>query len=235
MTALRAALAAALDLVTPTACPGCGHLDVVLCERCAAPLYGVPRRVDAETPFLHDGPPTWAATTYTDSTREVVLAWKRGREDLRGTLREAAGELVDRWAALGEGPVGGVVGIVPAPSGWVRRVRGLLVVRDLAETAAAAFAAARPGVEVRALDVVRRRGTGHLAGLGAGARAAARGTAVMRVRAHPPVDAWVVVDDVVTTGATLRAVATALRQASGRPVVAAFVLAATPRRSAAGM
>lgn len=230
-----AALRGALDLVTPTACAGCGRTDQVVCERCAALLYAAPRRADTEAPLLRDGPATWAAASYAGPTRDIVLAWKRGRADVGPVVHEAVRELVDRWAALGEGPSCGVVGVVPAPSGWVRRATGLLVVRGLADVVAGALAAARPGLRAVVVDAVRRPGFGHLAGLGAGARAAARTASALRVRSHPPVDVWVLVDDVVTTGATLRATAAALTSATGRPVALAFALAATPRRSGVGL
>jgi len=232
VNALAAALRGALDLVTPTACAGCGRVDAVVCEQCAAALFDVPRRADLDAPLLRAGPPTWAAAPYTGTTRQVVLAWKAGREDLHPLMREAVAGLVDRWASLGEAPAAGTVGVVPAPSGWVRRARGLVVTRQMAEVVATTLD--RPGLRATVTDVVRRRGHGHLAGLWTGARAAARRTN-LRVHAVPAVDCWVLVDDVVTSGATLAATAAALEAASRRAVSVAFVLAATPRRSGDGL
>lgn len=97
-------------------------------------------------------------------------------------MAEAAGALVDRWAALdGAAELGRRVAVVPAPSGWVRRARGLLVVAQLAEAVAATLAVARPGTVATVADVLRRPGTGHLAGLGVGARAASRTASALRV------------------------------------------------------
>lgn len=233
LDAVRHGLRSALDVVTPVTCAGCGRAEQVVCADCAAELYAPPRRADA--PLVSDVE-TWAATAYTGSTRELVLAWKRGRADVRPVVHDAVGQLADRWAALlpaGSPLVSATLGVVPAPSGWVRRARGLLVVAALADAVAVRLAEALPDARPEVADVLRRRGVGHLAGLGAAARAASRTAESLRVRELPVVDAWVLVDDVVTSGATLRASARALEGASGRPVVAALALAATPRRSGA--
>ena len=98
--AVRTGLIAALDIVTPTTCAGCGRLDHVICADCGADLFGPARRVDQDAPLLRDGPPTWAAASYSGPVRDLVLAWKRGRRDVRPLVAEAAGALVDRWATL---------------------------------------------------------------------------------------------------------------------------------------
>lgn len=229
---IRAGLVAALDLVTPTSCAGCGRLDHVVCPDCGSDLFGPARRADPAAPLLRDGPPTWVAASYSGPVQDLVISWKRGRRDVRPVVAEAMAALVDRWACLDDAaPLGRRVAVVPAPSGWVRRARGLLVVADLAEAVATALAAARPGTTADVPDVLRRPGSGHLAGLGVGARAASRRAAALRVRHLPAADSWVLVDDVVTTGATLRAAAGALEAVTGRPVAVAFALAATPPRS----
>ena len=133
---------------------------------------------------------------------------------------------------------GGELVLVPAPSGPMRRIRRRLVAAELADAFAQgieAAAAARLGsarVRIRTADILRRRPVlafgGHLAGRSADARAAARRDAI-RVVQNLEVDSVVVlVDDVVTSGATLDASYRALK-ACGIRVAGALVLARTPQ------
>lgn len=222
---LRRAAVEALDLATPQFCAGCGALGAAVCEPCAQPLYGPLLRVRARATDL----PIWAAAPYADSTRLVVQAWKRGRVDVAAQVLEAVATAADRWAA-----VSGLTPqlVVPAPSGWRRRLSGRLVARD-----AAGAAAARVGAQLR--DPLRRRwgvtAPAKLAGASARRRAAARTARTLRVVGPPPQAAGMkpavtvlLVDDVVTTGATLAAAAAVLEEAWGVCVVGALVLAAAP-------
>lgn len=142
----------------------------------------------------------------------------------------------------GRGHAGAPVLLVPVPSGGraVRR-RGRDVVAGLAVSTARELR--RRGVPVVVAPVLRpSRRLRDQAGLDASGRAGnlARALVVdgpaawaVPVRGAPPgagaVGPVVVVDDVVTTGATLAEAARALR-AAGAPVVAAAVLAAAQRR-----
>jgi len=219
-------------LAVPVACPGCGAPDVRWCSPCLAPLGAPPRRCEHAAPRLDrlDGVaplPVWTLADYAGALRDVVVAWKdRGRADLDVPLRAAARRAGERLAP-GLAPEGPVL-VVPAPtSAAARRARGRDPVAGLARALAEELP---PGA--RAAQVLVQRGRARdQVGLGARARGARLGAvAVAPGRRARPLDGSrpvVLVDDVLTTGATLAACEAALARA-GTPVLGAFVLAATP-------
>lgn len=219
-------------LVVPVACP-CGVPDVVWCAACARTLAGAPLRVEAGAPRLDrvDGAaplPVWGLAPYAGPLRDVVVHWKdRGRADLDHLLAPAAGRL-GSTVALALPP--GRVLVVPVPSsGAARRARGREPVRVLARAATAGLRS--EGADARLAGVLRRSGPARDQ-VGLGSRARGRNLAAA-VRVSRPgrarlAGAWcLLVDDVLTTGATLAASETALERAGGR-VLGAIVLAATP-------
>lgn len=232
---VRAHLAEALDLLTPVWCASCGLPGVAACDDCAATLFGPLRRVDQEAPVLTEGPRAWAPAVYCGPARDLILAWKRGRGDLGPLFREAGRQLADRWLAApgngltAEAVLAGRLTVSPAPSGLLRRARGRLVALDLADAVASALRESL-GERVEVIDALRRSGTGHLAGKSARGRSRARQD--FRVVRRVPAGPCLLVDDVVTSGATLRAAARAIARQSGVQVVGALAVAATPPRSA---
>jgi predicted amidophosphoribosyltransferase len=230
-------LAELSGLVLPVACAGCGVPDRPWCGRCAAWL-GPPVRCEDRAGRLDrlDGvgpPPVWCVADFAGPVRGAVTAWKdRGRTDL-GPRFAAAVATAARQAVVREvlgrsaGPDGLLVVGVPTSPAAVRR-RGGDLVQDLAR--AVARRAADGAVPMRAARPLRRITGADSAGLGARARARHLEGAV-RVRrrwADQLVGARVVlVDDVLTTGATFAACRRAL-EGAGAVMVAGLVLASTP-------
>ncbi|MGY1604149.1 ComF family protein [Geodermatophilus sp. SYSU D00815] len=224
------------DLVLPRTCAGCGLPGAVLCRACAR-LLAVPHPA-APRRFPAGFPPTVAAGAYEGPVRAAVLAFKeRGRAELGAALGTA---LALAAAAVLAGVPGRGTGravlLVPVPpSAAALRTRGRDHVRELTRRAAAELRAV--GVPAAETRLLRRRGrVRDSAGLAvAQRRANLAGSFELAVR--PPVGAPVVlVDDVVTSGATLTEAASVLgrvRTVNATPVLAA-VVAATPRRDPAG-
>ncbi|MEU8464833.1 phosphoribosyltransferase family protein [Streptomyces sp. NPDC029003] len=220
-------------LVLPSDCAGCGAARRVLCDGCRGALSG--GRAGRVRPAARRAGPVGlpvvvAGAAYEGAVRAVVLAHKeRGALPLAGPLGAALAAAVLRADGEGEGGGAGELALVPVPSARpTLRARGHDPARRVALAAAARLRAG--GVPARVAPVLRlRRPVADQAGLGArerlenlaGAlRVCAGGTrAVEGARI-------VVVDDVITTGATLAEAARALR-AAGLRVRAAAVVAAS--------
>jgi predicted amidophosphoribosyltransferase len=225
--------AAALDLLLGGRCAGCDAAGGAVCERCRAVL------VPAPYPCWPDPPPPgllaprrvqpWAARAYVDPLRRLLVAYKdRDRADLAGPLGAVLAVVVERALVAADRSAAGVE-LVPVPSSAAStRRRGRDVVADLARVAAGRLR--RRGYAARTVPrLVPARAVADQAGLSARARAenleralVARGPG----RARWPV---VVVDDVLTTGATAAEAVRAL-DAAGVATTAVAVVAATPRR-----
>lgn len=211
-------LAALADLVFPRRCVGCGSQFGALCPDCL-PLGPVQRGVDG----------TWWAARYDGAVRAALLAYKeRGRRDLADPLGGLlARSVAASWASVGGGagsPPRRVV-LVPAPSARsVAAARGGDHLLRLARRAGP-----RCGLRTAAGVLTLTRSVRDSAGLGIADRAANLAGAVV-ARPAPDGVAALVVDDIVTTGATLRECVRALREASW-PVVGSAVIASTPRRA----
>ncbi|WP_369130412.1 ComF family protein [Modestobacter roseus] len=226
------------DLVLPRTCAGCAVPGPVLCVRCrvllARPRLAQPRR---HPPGF---PPTVAAGAYAGPVRPAVVAFKEhGRAELAVPLGTAlALSVVVVLAGLAQPPdAGAPVLLVPVPSSAAAvRARGRDHVRELAGRAVAELRAA--GVPASTVPLLRRpRGAVDSAGLGARDRQANLAGRFAARRRPAPSGVLVLVDDVVTSGATLTEAARALRavarhgRSADTPVLAA-VVAATPRRTA---
>ncbi|MEU6223894.1 ComF family protein [Streptomyces sp. NPDC047042] len=207
------------DLVLPAECGGCGTPRTVLCPACRAALTGaVPSRV-RPVPEPLGLPVVHAATRYADEVRAVLLAHKeRGALALAGPLGTALAGAVR--AGLDEPPPGrrGVL-LVPVPSARrAVRARGHDPARRIALAAAGDLRAS--GTPARVLAVLRqRRGVADQAGLNSRQRldnlAGALSVAPGGGRLLAGAGAIVLVDDLMTTGASLAEAARAVREAVG--------------------
>jgi len=211
---------ALLDLLLPPRCPGCGREGCLLCERCAEPL----RRRLHEPPGVPLGLPAamppgvlqleWCAM-YSGPVRAALHAFKYGGE--RRLARPLAAALADRWRVAGRG--GEVVAWVPVhPSR--RRERGF----DQAEQLARSMAAI---LDLPAAPLLQRRQrTTAQHALGQAERAANTVDAFVAVPGFSGRygGAWVVVvDDILTTGATLAGCAAALLEGGAGAISAVTV------------
>jgi len=250
---VRGGVAAAMDLVLPRPCPGCGGPGP-WCEGCDSTLGGRPRRVrvpDAlegacgsagvsvsgvlASGVLASGgspdgglPPVWALSRYTDPVRSAIVAGKeRDRRDLPAHLGIALGKGIARLLAMQLLPE--PCWLVPAPSRRAAaRSRGGDPVTSMARAAARQLASQgqRAGV---APCLVTAGAARDSVGLDAVQRAANLGGRVRWRPAGAPPDGAVVVlvDDVLTTGATAAAACRAL-QREGVVVGGVLVLATVP-------
>ncbi|MFE3444745.1 ComF family protein [Nocardia sp. NPDC059180] len=205
-----------LDLVLPLECAGCGLAGIGWCKWCAAHLTVCPRRVHPRT---DPGVPCWTLSRYAGPPRRAILAAKeRRRRDLAEPLGRAMAGGLARLRADSRPLV-----LVPAPSrtAAARQRGGDPVVR-----AARVAASWLPGCQVWcALGVWR--GVHDSVGLSAGER---RNNLQGRIMAGPNLEITanaqvVVVDDVLTTGATVAESVRALTGAGVR-VDAALVTCA---------
>lgn len=220
LPAIRDAVLDALALFLPVECVGCGAPDRAVCAGCRPALAP-----DPSSRRLADGTPVFSALDYDGVARLAILALKeQGRTELTRALAPAlaaavreAVRVLQATGVAGEGS-GGAIELAAVPgSRRARARRGFDPVAALIARAgldrAMVFAPARPHPAQKSLTL-EQRGV-NLAG-------------VFTLRAAVAGRRFMLVDDVVTTGATLQSAAETLRSA-GAEVVAAAVIASTPK------
>ncbi len=216
---------AAGDLLLGASCHGCGVPAWGICPQCRATVAGYQPYPTAPDPTPAGFPVTVTSAPYDVVLRNLVNAHKeRQALVLTRFLAERLAVSVHRLLA---GHRTGTVILVPVPSGRAAvRERGFDATWAMTRLATRRLHGIDPVTARRALD--QRRGVADQAGLSAGQRAAnlRHGFQLRRTRLSGPV---VLVDDVVTTGASLTEAARVLRMA-GVEVLGAATVAATVRR-----
>ena len=217
-TWLRELLADLAALVWPVACVGCGAADRALCASCHEELATVSPLV-IESPLARV--PAYARGPYEGVLRETIVAYKHGGQ--AGFAKTLGAQLaLPLAAAVRQASASPLIIAAPSRAAQVRK-RGFRHVE--AALKAALKSVPDPATHVRALRSTRgRRGQ---VGLEAAARARNASRVAVRHRFHEAVRGRdvIVVDDIMTTGATVRAACDVLTQAGAR-VVAVAVLAA---------
>jgi len=239
LTGLGADLA---DLVLPSACAGCGaervRLRLGTCTPCAASLEALTPYETAPQPPPPGMPRCTAVGAYAGPLRGVLLAYKeKGRHRLARPLGTLLAVAVAAAARRGGAGPDTPIHLIPVPStaAAARERHGDHMAR-LAAHAVRRLRAAGWNAEMgRPLRALPRPDSASLdvAGRATAAESSLRikGSRIRISRRGPTMrGTLIVVDDIVTTGATLAAVARRLREAEMQ-VTGAAVLAATRLRA----
>lgn len=233
--ALRSAFAEAFATVMPVSCAGCGAPDRAVCADCRAAVAGTPSVVHRGGLRVHAG------LEYGGVAASLIGAFKDGgRADVAAVLAPALAASIGAAlaaAATDEAREADEArGAAEAREPRRRRSdRGLLIATVPSTRAAMRLRGYRPvpmllaGCGLRAAPVLRlARERDDQAGLGAEARAANAEGGLAAIRRLDG-ERFLLVDDVLTTGSTLREARRALT-AAGAEVAAVAMLAETPLR-----
>lgn len=213
---MRNAIDHCLDLLFPPRCANCRRRGALLCAACRSTCRFVPARANAEqharlaSPHLES---TAGAYIFEGAVREAIHTLKYNRKQ---RMARPLADLLARY--LHTYPIT-VDAIVPVPLHEKRQhMRGFNQAQAIA-----AQLARNLGIPLLADSVVRVRHTAQQADLSRAARRDnVRDAFQWRGPLAPP-PRILVLDDVLTTGATVEAVAAALRIAGAREVHALAV------------
>jgi predicted amidophosphoribosyltransferase len=206
-----------LDLILPLECGGCGAPSTRWCPACASALAVRADEPHLVTPRTDPGVPVFALGRYAGTRRRAIVAAKeQGRTDLLVPLAAALRAGLGRLLAWGV--VDAPLTVVPAPT---RRLAARRRGGDPVTAMAVAACAGRPGV--RTVPALRLRPwVRDSVGLSGPAR---QRNIAGRVRVMAGVTGEVLlVDDIVTTGATAAESVRVLRSA-GADVAGVLVVA----------
>ena len=216
------------NVLFPRGCAGCDRPDEVLCSECRA-LFDCGLAQTLDTARMG----RWfSCGWYRGAVRQAILSWKdHGDEECDRPFTEALCSLAER-AGLPDQP--GMsrdqVLIVPAPSSPASmRQRGRRHMMPLA-TGLASYLRDRTGIRVRSCEALENRGTtGRSVETGGTAQRSQRlkGRIATRGKVLLKDKAVILVDDIVTSGTTMRRCVDVL-SSQGAEVITVLSLAHTP-------
>lgn len=195
-----------LDLILPLECGGCGTPSTRWCATCAKELTVRDDEPQLITPRLDPGVPVFALGRHAGARRRAIVAVKeKGRTDLVSPLASALHTGLDRLVTWGV--VGAPLTVVPAPT---RRSAARRRGGDPVTRIAAGAATGLPGVGVVPALRLRPwvRDSVGLSGVDRQRNIAGR----VRIVKHLTGEV-LLVDDIVTTGATAAESVRTLRSA----------------------
>lgn len=235
----RDLLRAMIDIVLPRGCAGCGRLDTVLCVDCSA-LFHQHVRIPIGGMLSDYG---YACGIYSARVRRAILAWKdHGDEECDRPLSYAMQQLAQsldpttihrcqQYDRI-------ILTAAPSSSTSMRR-RGRRHVEPLLHAIGKALAAR--GIHAEYCPILASRGIRSRSVQTTSAHdRSLRVRNSISVRPHRKMDVWaaqscavILVDDIITSGATVRACIRALDNVN-MPVITVLALAYTPPRGANG-
>lgn len=217
---LKSFMALVRDVIVPRGCAGCGEVDAVLCDACWSLMHRFRMRSLYGCSLDH----AYACAGYEGSIRTAILQWKdHGDLECDRVFAGILADLIMQCADIRAGPVV----LIPTPSSHrSMRARGRWHTKNLTQYVARELRGR--GVEAHVRTALSMTGKVEKSVAGSAGRRSGRLRNHIRVDLNGcgDADTVILIDDIITTGATMSQCINAL-QTAGLQVDAAVALAAT--------